>query len=146
MGGGRSSGARLLAVAGVPRAGPGRSLHRLSRGGEWIPAAHSRSSSQLTSPSLFASLGHTPPWPDSHPAPGSQSPHPRRWRPRVHLPLREGTRMQLWRHLLQEVFLIAPHSRIAGASVLWVPHSQGSMLSQSRQLRNVKDRKNWQSR
>lgn len=38
--------------------------------------------------------------------------------PSVHLPLREGTRMQLWRHLLQEVFLIAPHSRIAGASIL----------------------------
>ena len=38
--------------------------------------------------------------------------------PRAHLPLREGSRMQLWRHLLQEVFLIAPHSRMAGASVL----------------------------
>ena len=46
MGGGRSSGARLLAVAGEPRAGPGRSLHRLSRGG--------RVNSSRTFPQLFA--------------------------------------------------------------------------------------------
>lgn len=67
---------------------------------------------------------------------------------RAHLPLREGYRMQLWRHLLQEVFPGLPASRlllfprIAGAGVLCVPHSRGLMLSQSRQLRNVEDRMN----